>query len=151
MKQKNKSKGLQMLNIKVSKLITKQLHMLIVLLALKNQLCAIIGEEPLVESKIDKDEMLEHVSEKMYEAFMSKGTLQNALNNIAKFLNEDIYGMALVSLIKENSDQYMETASFQVLKGRCWTPPSLSNGRLYLRNREEMVCLNLTKQESGGK
>jgi outer membrane protein assembly factor BamB len=46
-------------------------------------------------------------------------------------------------LLEPNPDQYIETASFQVLKGRCWTAPSLSDGLLYLRNRNEMVCLNL--------
>lgn len=46
-------------------------------------------------------------------------------------------------LVEANPEQYVETASFQVLMGRCWTPPVLANGLLFLRNREEMVCLNL--------
>ena len=54
-------------------------------------------------------------------------------------------------LIEANPDEYAETASFQILKGRCWTPPSFSDGRLFLRNREEIVCLNMKGQRSGGK
>lgn len=53
-------------------------------------------------------------------------------------------------LIEANSDQYIETASFQILKGRCWTPPSFSDGRLFLRNRVEIVCLNMMNQKPGG-
>lgn len=48
-------------------------------------------------------------------------------------------------LIEANPEKCVETASFQILKGRCWTPPALSNGKLYLRNKEEMVCVNMKK------
>jgi len=37
--------------------------------------------------------------------------------------------------------------SVQALKGRCWTVPSLADGKLYLRNHEEMACYNLKGQE----
>ncbi len=48
--------------------------------------------------------------------------------------------LALVEAIPE---AYIEKASAQVLSPRCWTPPTLANGRLYLRNHTEMVCLDL--------
>lgn len=54
-------------------------------------------------------------------------------------------------LLEANPDEYKETASFQILKGRCWTPPSFAFGRLFLRNREEIVCLSLMSRGSGGK
>ena len=38
---------------------------------------------------------------------------------------------------------FVEKASAQVLRGKCWTSPALANGRLYLRNEKEMVCLDL--------
>jgi hypothetical protein len=31
-----------------------------------------------------------------------------------------------------------------VLGGRCWTPPALANGRLYIRNAKgDLLCLDL--------
>lgn len=35
------------------------------------------------------------------------------------------------------------TGGIRVLSGRCWTVPTLHNGRLYVRNREKLVCLDL--------
>ena len=39
---------------------------------------------------------------------------------------------------------YMEKASAKVLSGLCWTAPTLAGGKLYVRNEEEMVCLDMT-------
>ena len=39
---------------------------------------------------------------------------------------------------------YVEKASAKVLSGLCWTVPTLANGKLYVRNEEEMVCLDMT-------
>ena len=38
---------------------------------------------------------------------------------------------------------YIEKASAKVLSGLCWTAPTLADGRLYLRNEEEIVCLDM--------
>jgi outer membrane protein assembly factor BamB len=46
-------------------------------------------------------------------------------------------------LVEATSDGYRELAAHPVLEGRCWTPPSLWQGRLYLRNHTELVCLDL--------
>ena len=48
-----------------------------------------------------------------------------------------------VALIKAQSNGFVEVASAQVLNGKCWTVPSLADGRLYLRNEQEIVCLDL--------
>ncbi|MEM8932587.1 MAG: PQQ-binding-like beta-propeller repeat protein [Acidobacteriota bacterium] len=48
-----------------------------------------------------------------------------------------------LKLVEARSDAYTELASASVLSGRCWTSPTLSDGRLFLRNREEMVVLDL--------
>ena len=39
---------------------------------------------------------------------------------------------------------FREKLSIQVLNGTCWTVPTLSDGRLYLRSMNEIVCLNIT-------
>jgi outer membrane protein assembly factor BamB len=46
-------------------------------------------------------------------------------------------------LVEATPDAYKEVASAQVLQGKCWTMPTLVNGRLYVRNQKEMVCLDL--------
>jgi len=46
-------------------------------------------------------------------------------------------------LLDATPEGYRELASHQVLEGRCWTPPSLWDGRLYVRSHTEAVCLDL--------
>ena len=41
---------------------------------------------------------------------------------------------------------YKEKASVQVSKLRCWVVPTLANGRLYVRDEQQIVCLDLRKQ-----
>jgi outer membrane protein assembly factor BamB len=44
-------------------------------------------------------------------------------------------------------DQYTELASAQILTGKCWTVPVLSNGRLYARNADgNLVCVDLKSE-----
>ncbi len=43
----------------------------------------------------------------------------------------------------------MEISSVQILDGVCWSSPSLANGKLYLRNQEEMICFNLSISKKG--
>ena len=38
---------------------------------------------------------------------------------------------------------YNELSRAQVLTGKCWTSPTLAHRKLYLRNQEEIVCLDL--------
>ncbi len=49
-----------------------------------------------------------------------------------------------LALVEAAPEAYKEKASAQILKGRCFTPPAFANGKLYLRNETEIVCLNLT-------
>ena len=46
-------------------------------------------------------------------------------------------------LVKADPESYQEVASAEVLSGRCWTSPTLAGGRLFLRNREERVAIDL--------
>ncbi len=43
---------------------------------------------------------------------------------------------------------YVEKASAQVLKGRCWTVPTLANGKLYVRNQKEIACYDVSAKSS---
>lgn len=49
----------------------------------------------------------------------------------------------LLVLVEATPDEYREKASAQVLEGKCWTMPTLVNGKLYLRNQKELICLNM--------
>jgi outer membrane protein assembly factor BamB len=48
-----------------------------------------------------------------------------------------------LALVEAIPDRFVEHDSAQVLEGKSWTSPSLAGGKLYLRNHEELVCLNL--------
>ena len=41
---------------------------------------------------------------------------------------------------------YIEKATAKVLDGLCWTVPTLADGKLYVRNEEEMICLDMTEK-----
>ena len=67
-----------------------------------------------------------------------KGTLLYADGHLV-ILSED----GKLAIVEANPDKHVEVSSAQILSGRCWTAPSLANGRLYLRNLEEIVSLDL--------
>ncbi len=48
-----------------------------------------------------------------------------------------------LALVEATPEEYREIANVKILSGKCWTSPSLANGKLYLRNHEEMVCLDV--------
>jgi len=48
-----------------------------------------------------------------------------------------------LALVDANPDEFVERDTVQIFKGRNWTAPSLAGGKLYLRNHEELVCLDL--------
>ncbi len=43
-----------------------------------------------------------------------------------------------------NPKAFQAKATAKVLSGRCWTMPTLANGKLYLRSMDEIVCLDLS-------
>ena len=49
----------------------------------------------------------------------------------------------LLALVEATPAEYRELGTFQALDGRSWTAPSVSAGRVYLRNLTEAVCLGL--------
>lgn len=48
-------------------------------------------------------------------------------------------------LMEATPSGYHELARAQVLEGKCWTTPALSNGRVYARSTKEAVCLEFGK------
>jgi outer membrane protein assembly factor BamB len=48
-----------------------------------------------------------------------------------------------LALVAATPEAYAEQSAAQVLQGRNWTTPTLAGGRLYLRNHEEIVCVDL--------
>jgi outer membrane protein assembly factor BamB len=48
-----------------------------------------------------------------------------------------------LGLVEATPEEYREKAKARPLRGRAWTMPALAGGRLYLRDDEEVVCLDL--------
>jgi outer membrane protein assembly factor BamB len=48
-----------------------------------------------------------------------------------------------LALVEASPGAYREVASFQALDGKCWTMPTLANGKLYLRNQKSLVSYDL--------
>lgn len=49
-----------------------------------------------------------------------------------------------LALVEATPSEYREKGDIQLLHGKCWTPPTLAGGKLYVRNHEELVCLDVT-------
>ena len=49
-----------------------------------------------------------------------------------------------LAIARSDPAEYLETTFVkQVIAGKCWTAPSLSDGRLYLRDEKTLVVLDL--------
>ena len=48
-------------------------------------------------------------------------------------------------LVEATPEGYREKARFQVFKGKTWTMPTLSGGRLYVRDEKQLVALDLSE------
>jgi outer membrane protein assembly factor BamB len=47
-------------------------------------------------------------------------------------------------LVEASPESYKELASFQAMEGKAWTSPVLANGKVYLRDEDEMIALDLS-------
>ena len=56
----------------------------------------------------------------------------------------------LVALVRATPERYEELGRSQVMEGRSWTAPSIANGRLYLRDFDEIVSLDLRAGAAAG-
>jgi outer membrane protein assembly factor BamB len=52
-------------------------------------------------------------------------------------------------LAEANPERYVEKARYQPFRNRCWTMPVLAEGRLYLRDQSQVLCLDLLRKEEG--
>jgi outer membrane protein assembly factor BamB len=48
-----------------------------------------------------------------------------------------------LALVEATPAGYKEKSSAEVLRGKCWTMPTLAGGKLYVRNQSEMLCLDM--------
>lgn len=53
-----------------------------------------------------------------------------------------------VVLAEASPARYRELSRVKVLKGKCWTTPILSNGRIYVRSTKEAACLDISGREA---
>jgi outer membrane protein assembly factor BamB len=49
-------------------------------------------------------------------------------------------------LVEAMPESYRELGSFQAIEGKTWNNFAISNGRVFVRNAEEMACYDLTKK-----
>lgn len=50
-------------------------------------------------------------------------------------------------LVEATAEEYRELSSVQALTGKTWTLPTLAGGRVYLRDHDEIVCLEVAGKE----
>lgn len=79
--------------------------------------------------------------EKWDEKSPKKGALMAAGNQLI-VLGED----GRLAIVEASPAGYKEIAAAEVLDGRCWTMPILTNGRIYARNSDgDLVCIDVSK------
>ena len=48
-----------------------------------------------------------------------------------------------IAIVDANPEEFVKRAGAKILDGKNWTAPSLAGGKLYLRNHEELLCLEM--------
>ena len=49
-----------------------------------------------------------------------------------------------LALVEANPTAYREKGRVQIFDGKTWTAPSLSGGKLYLRDQKQVVSLDIS-------
>ncbi|HYO11956.1 MAG TPA: PQQ-binding-like beta-propeller repeat protein [Thermoanaerobaculia bacterium] len=70
---------------------------------------------------------------------LGKGSLLAADGDLLIVLSDK----GTLLLVQASPEEYRELARFQALEGKAWTAPTLANGRLYLRDQDEIVALEM--------
>jgi outer membrane protein assembly factor BamB len=70
---------------------------------------------------------------------LGKGSLLVADGNLLIVLSDQ----GTLLLVEANPGAYTELARFQAMEGKAWTAPALANGRLYLRDHDEIMALEM--------
>ena len=76
---------------------------------------------------------------------LGKGSLLAADGNLLIVLSD----LGTLLLVEATPDAYTELARFQAMEGKAWTAPTLANGRLYLRDNDEIVALEMKASGAG--
>jgi len=50
-----------------------------------------------------------------------------------------------LGLVEATPETFREKRKSQIFNGRCWTVPSIADGRIYARDENEIVCLNINQ------
>ena len=53
-----------------------------------------------------------------------------------------------LALADASSTEFREKTSAQVLSGKCWTPPTLANGKIFVRDMHRIVCLDVSDTQA---
>lgn len=53
-----------------------------------------------------------------------------------------------LALVRATGEGYVESGRVQAMEGRAWTAPSIANGRIYVRDSDEIACYDVSA-ESG--
>ena len=51
--------------------------------------------------------------------------------------------------VETNPNQYKEISRAKVVTGKCWSSPTVANGRIYVRSTKEAVCLDASSAVAG--
>ena len=70
---------------------------------------------------------------------LGKGSLLVADGDLLIVLSDQ----GTLLLVEATPDAYTELARFQAMEGKAWTGPTLADGRLYLRDHDEIVALEM--------
>ncbi|MFP5284314.1 MAG: PQQ-binding-like beta-propeller repeat protein [Thermoanaerobaculia bacterium] len=70
---------------------------------------------------------------------LGKGSLLAADGDLLIVLSDQ----GTLLLVEANPGAYTELARFQAMEGKAWTAPALADGRLYLRDQDEIVALEM--------
>ena len=73
----------------------------------------------------------------------AKGTLILAAGHLILLGEQGNLGLA-----EATPEGFVEKANVGLMKGRCWTVPSLSDGRLFVRDESEIVAVDLRPAEA---
>jgi outer membrane protein assembly factor BamB len=94
----------------------------------------------------DQADILWNFASRSDQGGFSKGTLLVADGHLVILGEHGKLAIASASPAK-----YEELASFQLTDQKCWTAPSLANGRLYVRDMNHLWCLDVRKPNKDDK
>lgn len=53
-----------------------------------------------------------------------------------------------LALADASPKEFREKASAQVLSGKCWTPPTLANGKIFVRDMYGIICMDVSSKQA---